>query len=81
MERVKIFRPSSFCTAEIRRIAAEADTDYTIIYTRPSELRFVDFGLERLVQVADDTTAAMLRRGRCAMISISGECRCTGLRC
>ena len=64
MERVKIFRPSSFCTAEIRRIAAEADTDYTIIYTRPSELRFVDFGLERLVQVADDTAAAMLYSDR-----------------
>ena len=60
MERVKIFRPSSFATAEIRRIAAEADSDYTIIYTRPTELRFVNFGLERLVRVADDTAAAMI---------------------
>jgi hypothetical protein len=60
MERVKIFRPASFSTAEIRKIAAAADSDYTIIYTRPTELKFVNFGLERMVQVADDTAAAMV---------------------
>ena len=60
MERVKIFRPASYSTAEIRRIAAAADSDYTIIYTRPTELKFVNFGLERMVQVADDTAAAMV---------------------
>ena len=60
MERVKIFLPASFSTAEIRRIAAAADSDYTIIYTRPTELKFVNFGLERMVQVADDTAAAMV---------------------
>ncbi len=60
MERVKIFRPASFSTAEIRKIAAVADSDYTIIYTRPTELKFVNFGLERMVQVADDTAAAMV---------------------
>jgi hypothetical protein len=60
MERVKIFRLAGFSTAGIRSIAAAADSDYTIIYTRPSELRFVAFGLERMVQIADDTGAAML---------------------
>ena len=60
MHRVKIFRPSGFSTEQIRRIAADADTDYTIIYTRPTELRFVDFGLERMVQIADDIGAAMV---------------------
>lgn len=60
MERVKIFRPSSFSTAEMKRIALAADTDYTIVYTRPTELRWVDFGLERLLQIADDTHAPML---------------------
>ena len=45
MERVKIFRPASFSTAEIRKIAAAADSDYTIIYTRPTELKFVNFGI------------------------------------
>ena len=60
MERVNIFRPASFSTAEIRKIASAADTDYTIIYTRPTELKFINFGLERMVQVADDTCAAMV---------------------
>ncbi|MBR5924698.1 MAG: glycosyltransferase [Bacteroidales bacterium] len=60
MERVNIFRPASFSTAEIRKIAAAADKDYTIIYTRPTELKFVNWGLERMVQVADDTAAAMV---------------------
>ena len=60
MQRVSVFRPASFSTAEIRRIALEADTDYTIIYTRATELRWVDFGLERMLQIADDTGAAMV---------------------
>ena len=60
MQRVRIFRPASFSTAEMRRIAGEADTDYTIIYTRATELRWVDFGLERMLQIADDTGAAMV---------------------
>lgn len=59
MERVKIFRTSSASSAELRRIAQEADTDYTLLYTRATALRFVDLGLERMVQVADDTAAAM----------------------
>ena len=60
MQRVSVFRPASFSTAEMRRIALEADTDYTIIYTRATELRWVDFGLERMLQIADDTGAAMV---------------------
>ena len=60
MERVNIFRPASFSTAEIRKIAAAADKDYTIIFTRPTELKFVNWGLERMVQIADDTDAAMV---------------------
>ena len=60
MERVNIFRPASFSTAEIRKIAADADKDYTIIYTRPTELKFVNWGLDRMVQIADDTDAAMV---------------------
>ena len=60
MQRVSVFRPASFSTAEMRRIALEADTDYTIIYTRATELRWVDSGLERMLQIADDTGAAMV---------------------
>lgn len=60
MNRVKIFNLSSFSTSNIKKIAAVADTDYTLIYTRPTELSFVQQGLERMVQVADDTLAAMV---------------------
>ena len=60
MNRVKIFRLSSSGTADIKNIASQADTDYTLIYTRPTELSFVHGGLERMVQVADDTLAAMV---------------------
>ena len=60
MQRVRFFRPADFGTAEIRRIAKAADTDYTIIYTRPTELKWINFGLERMVQIADDSGAAMV---------------------
>lgn len=61
MERVRVFRPSAFSSLEIRQISEAADTDYTLIYTRrASMLRFVHYGLERMVQIADDTGAAMV---------------------
>lgn len=60
MQRVSIFRPANFGTAEIRRIAEAAAGDYTIIYTRPTELRWVNLGLERMIQIADDTAASMV---------------------
>lgn len=36
-----------------------AGTEYTLIYTKPTELRWVNWGLERLEQVAEYTGAAM----------------------
>ncbi len=36
-----------------------AGTEFTLIYTKPTELRWVNWGLERLEQVADYTGAAM----------------------
>jgi len=60
MERVRIFRPASFSTEEIRKIAASADTEYTVIYTKATDLKFIAFGIERMIQVADDTGAAMV---------------------
>ncbi len=60
MERVRIFRPASFSTEEIRKIAASADTEYTVIYTKATDLKFIAFGIERMMQVADDTGAAMV---------------------
>ncbi|MCR5759807.1 MAG: glycosyltransferase [Bacteroidales bacterium] len=60
MDRVKIFRLPDFSTGTIKKTASQADTDYTLLYTRPTALSFVDGGLERMVQIADDTMAAML---------------------
>ena len=59
MNRVKIFHLNDFSTAGIQAIVAEADTDYTLLYTRPTDFRFVEFGLERMVQVADSTGAVL----------------------
>lgn len=48
------------CSSQaVRDIAAKADSEYTLIYTKPTELRWVNYGLERLEQVASYTGAAM----------------------
>lgn len=47
-------------TASLRSIASSAATPYTLIYTKPTELKWVDHGLERMIQVAEDTGAAMV---------------------
>ena len=44
----------------IREIALESGTPYTLIYTKPTELEWVDWGLERMIQVARSTGAAMV---------------------
>lgn len=51
--------PLRTSTARIKEIASEAGSEYTLIYTKPTGLRWVDFGLERLVQIARDSGAAM----------------------
>lgn len=60
MNRVKIYRPFSFSTAEIKKIASESNSDFSLIYSRPGDFNFVRFGLERMVQIADDTLAGMV---------------------
>jgi hypothetical protein len=52
--------PLRVSTSRIREIAAASTSDYTLIYTGPSELRWVAFGLERMMQVACDTEATMV---------------------
>lgn len=51
------FRVSS---RRIREIAAASDTPYTLIYTKPTSLEWVAWGLERMIQVARSTGAAMV---------------------
>ena len=52
--------PMRTSTASLRGIAAQADTPYTLIYTRQTRLDWVNFGLERLLQIAADSGAAMI---------------------
>lgn len=47
-------------TASIRRIAEDACADFTLICTKGTELKLVAFALERMIQIADATGAAML---------------------
>lgn len=47
-------------TKEIREVSFSASGEFTLLYTKPSELRWVQFGLERMIQVARDTGAAMV---------------------
>lgn len=59
--RIKRFDvPLRTSTAKVREIASLADAEYTLIYTRTTELSWVRFGLERLLQIADDSSAAMI---------------------
>lgn len=47
-------------TGTIRKIARESQTDYTLIYLKPSALRLGYFALERMARIADDTRAGMV---------------------
>lgn len=51
-------------TATVKEIAAKAKAEYTLLYTRPTEPRFILYALERMLQVADDTNAAMVYADR-----------------
>ena len=51
--------PLRCSTARVREAAAASDGEFTLIYTRPTRLSWVNFGLERLAQVARDSGAAM----------------------
>lgn len=48
------------CTDAIKKIAAKADAPYSLIYTKYTELSFVLFALERMINIAKDTNAGMI---------------------
>ena len=54
-------------TSTLRRIASEAVAEFTLLYTKPTELSFVHYALERMLSVADDTGAAMVYADHFAM--------------
>ena len=59
MEIKRIDLPLRCPSASVRGAALAAEGEFTLIYTRPTQLSWVQFGLERLVQVARDSGAAM----------------------
>ena len=44
----------------IKAIAAKADADYVLLYTKYDTLKFAPFAIERLVKIADDSQSGML---------------------
>lgn len=57
--------PPRVPTERLREIARDAeDAAFILLYTRPDELRWVGLGLERMLQVADYTSAAMVYADR-----------------
>lgn len=47
-------------THTMRKIAAKSDTDYSLIYTKEEALELGMFALERMMGIADDTSAGMV---------------------
>lgn len=57
---MKTFNIEPRCSSErIRRIASEAEGEFTLLLTKAGDLRWVDGGLERLVSIARDSGAAI----------------------
>ncbi|MDR1744013.1 MAG: glycosyltransferase [Dysgonamonadaceae bacterium] len=46
-------------TAAIRKVAEKADTEYALVYTKPTVLQLGYFALERMLRIADDSQAGM----------------------
>ena len=43
----------------MKKIAAKADCDYAMLYTKYNSLEFGMFAVERMVKIADDSAAGM----------------------
>ena len=52
--------PLRCSSAQVREAASKAEGEFTLIYTRATQLSWVQYGLERLLHVARDTGAAMI---------------------
>ena len=48
------------CTDAVMKLAAAANAEYSLIYTKFTDLSFGRFALERIVAIGDDSSAAML---------------------
>lgn len=47
-------------TDTIKKIAAKADTAYTLVYTKSADLRLGYFALDRMIQLAQDSDAGLI---------------------
>lgn len=47
-------------TSTIKQIAAHADAEYTLIYTKSADLRMGMFALDRMIQIAKDSGAGLV---------------------
>lgn len=47
-------------TDTIKKIAAKADSAYTLIYTKSADLRLGYFALDRMIQIAEDSNAGLI---------------------
>jgi hypothetical protein len=54
----------NWCTDTIRWIARHSDADYSLIYTKEEDLMLGQLALERMVNIADDSSAGMLYADR-----------------
>lgn len=52
--------PLRCSTAAVKEVAAKAETPFTLIYTKKTQLRFVNYAIERFLQIAEDSGADML---------------------
>lgn len=62
--RVSVVETPLAASATIRTLAAASAAEFTLLYTRVTALSLVHFALERMLQVADDTGAALLYADR-----------------
>ena len=57
---VTVLNDSFAKAATLRRVAQAAAAEYTLLYTKSTDLRLVHYALERLVQLASDSGASFL---------------------
>lgn len=56
--------PERLSTSRLREIASDVKTPYTLLYTKDTELKWVNWGQERMLQIAEDSGAAMVYSDR-----------------
>ncbi len=68
---IHVLEESFTRSSALREAAGKASAEFTLFYTRRTELSLVHYALERMLQIAEDTGAAMLYADR--FISKGGE--------